>query len=177
MKRYLHDSDLETLFSQFVAENMESSFSAFSKNVLFNVIKPKANDWGICLCVYCLNPELKVEALSDLKILPPISLEENITNEEGLQNIISQLDFLSIVFQEWCKIESQLEGSKISRKISCSEKNPRICEASQERYFFLKEHSERIELQYSCFKKARIEVKSSDGETATIHIDWSEAQE
>ena len=124
MKRYLHDSDLETLFSQFVAENMESSFLAFSKNIPFNVRKPKANDWGICLCAYCLNPELKVEALTDLKILPPISLEENITNEEGLQSIFSQLDFLSIVFQEWCKIESQLERSKISRKISCSEKKP-----------------------------------------------------
>ena len=29
--------------------------------------------------------------MKDLKILPPISFEENITNEEGLQNIISQL--------------------------------------------------------------------------------------
>ena len=50
----------------------------------------------------------------------------------------------------------------------------RICEASQERYFFVKEHSERTESQYSCFKKANIEATSSDGETVTIHIGWSE---
>ena len=107
----------------------ECSFVAFSKHVPFDLIKPKAIDWGTCLCAYCLNPELKVEALNDLKILPPISLKENITNEEGLQNI-SLLDSMStmessksaeggqIVFREWCKIESQLQGLKISRKVT-----------------------------------------------------------
>ena len=38
----------------------------------------------------------------------------------------------------------------------------------------MKEHSERTESQYSCFKKANIEATSSDGETVTIHIGWSE---
>ena len=71
-----------------------------------------------------------------MKILPPISLEENITNEEGLQNTISQLESLSatesgkstegnqIFFQEWFKIGSQLQESKILRKLTCSEKLP-----------------------------------------------------
>ena len=47
--------------------------------------------------------------LNDLKILPPISLEENITNEEGLQNIISQLDSLSTA-----ESSKSTEGSQFS---------------------------------------------------------------
>ena len=140
---------LKTLYSQFVTENIgKCSFSALNKHVPFDVMKHKTNDWETCLCAYCLNPELKVEALNDLKILPPISVEENITNEEGLQIITSQLDSLSttesskstegsqIVFQEWCKIESQSQGLKISSKVTCSEKIPEFLKLLKNDIFF-----------------------------------------
>ena len=111
-----------------------------------------------------------------MKILPLISLEENITNEEGLQNM-SQLDSFSTtksskstegsltVFQERCKIESQSQESKISRKVTCSEKIPEFVKLLKHNVFFWK----NIQNKLNC-----MEAISSDGETATIHIEWSE---
>ena len=153
MKRYLYDSDLETLCSQFVAENMESSFSAFSKNVPFNVIKPKANDWGICLCVYCLNPELKVEALSDLKILPPISLAENTTNEEGLQNIISQLDFLSLFSKNGVKSKANWKDRRFQEKFLALKKTPEFVKLLKNDIFFRKNIRNELNCNIATLRK------------------------
>ena len=42
---------------------MECSYSTFTRYVPDNICKPKAEDWGTCLCMKYLNPELKLEGL------------------------------------------------------------------------------------------------------------------
>lgn len=60
-------SDLDTLHEKFCSENteVEISYSYFCKLVPANIVKPKPHEWGTCLCKYCLNPELKLEAVNN----------------------------------------------------------------------------------------------------------------
>ena len=51
---------LHCLHDKFLAESITGcSLEYFRTNCPFYVIKPKANDWGTCLCDICLNPKLK----------------------------------------------------------------------------------------------------------------------
>ena len=53
----------------------------------FNIKNPKTNDWGTFLCSSCLNSELKIEALNSLNLLPPVSLEDDLSDlSEHYQN-------------------------------------------------------------------------------------------
>ena len=57
--------------------NTESSLNCssvyFQNNCPFDVIKPNPNDWGTCCCQTCLNPELKLDAIS--KVVEDSSLK------------------------------------------------------------------------------------------------------
>ena len=49
------------LHEQFMAEyNMDCHYSTFCSYVPETVLKHKPEDWGTCLCMTCLNPELKL---------------------------------------------------------------------------------------------------------------------
>ena len=114
----------------------------------------------------CILPQSRIKSwrLNDLKILPPVSLEENITNEEGWQ-IMSQLDSFSttqsskstegslIVFQESCKIESQSQESKISRKVTCSEKIPEFVKLLKNNIFFWKNIQNKLNCNIAALRK------------------------
>ena len=41
-----------------------------------NIVKSKPQDWGICLCISCLNPQLKMEALCNLDSSLYVDTEE-----------------------------------------------------------------------------------------------------
>ena len=58
----------------------ECWFAVFYKFVPFNIKKPKTNDWGTFLCSNCLNSELKIEALNGWNLLPPVSLEDDLSD-------------------------------------------------------------------------------------------------
>ena len=51
-----------------------------------NVIKPKPEDWGTCLCKTCLNPELKFNCIKQL--LPEVSFDLNETNIDNADYIL-----------------------------------------------------------------------------------------
>ena len=58
---------LHVLHEKFLAEyRIDCSYSNFCKLVPSNIVEPKPQDWGTCLCMSCLNPQLKMEALCNL---------------------------------------------------------------------------------------------------------------
>ena len=64
--RYRHQY-LKTLWIKFQAETLVScDYSTFCRSAPNYIIKPKPSDWGTCLCVTCLNPEIKLERLAKL---------------------------------------------------------------------------------------------------------------
>ena len=54
-----------TLHEKFVSEHahVECSYSQFTRLVPPHIKKPKPTDWGTCLCMTCLNPQLMLEGL------------------------------------------------------------------------------------------------------------------
>ena len=55
------------LHEKFLGEyKADPSYSNFCKLVPSNTVKSKAQDWGTCLFMSCLNPQLKMEALCNL---------------------------------------------------------------------------------------------------------------
>ena len=63
---------LRSLHQTFCVENIEFSdccLASFVKYVPCYVVKPRDQDWGTCLCMYCTNPQLKLERFISLKII------------------------------------------------------------------------------------------------------------
>ena len=56
---------LKELYQKFLTDvqEVECSYIQFCCNVPKEIIKPKPVDWGTCLCMPCLNPELNLEAI------------------------------------------------------------------------------------------------------------------
>ena len=64
---------LRDLYQKLIVDAGENcSFSQFTHYVPDTIIKPKPEDWDTCLCMPCLNTELKLECIK--KILPDIHL-------------------------------------------------------------------------------------------------------
>jgi len=55
------------------------------------VLKPKANDWGTCLCATCLNPALKYEKLVQEKVIGDFGSLEALVCSDTLYEIEAQL--------------------------------------------------------------------------------------
>ena len=84
---------LNSLHQQFVSvSESDCSFSSFCRYVPSFVRKPKYNEWGTCLCICCANPQLKVDKLCHLKVIPYTDLET--IDYEDLPDLIDQLKAL-----------------------------------------------------------------------------------
>ena len=65
---WYHLGAIKMLHFSFKAETgAKCSSKSFRENIIFYAVCPKSNDWGTCLCVHCINPEIKLESLGNLK--------------------------------------------------------------------------------------------------------------
>ncbi|CAF1653733.1 unnamed protein product, partial [Didymodactylos carnosus] len=59
---------LSILHQRFITETgIDIHYSTFTRYVPNNIIKPRVQDWGTCLCVLCINPEMKLQKIIQLK--------------------------------------------------------------------------------------------------------------
>ena len=179
---------LRCLHQSFCAENSEfsnCSFATFAKYVPFDVQKPRDQDWGTCLCMYCLNPQLKVHKLIQLKYIENVDVE--MLDSDDFDPLIEKIDGLKqregekdIEYCEWRKIEnpkinkSGKKGNKISRKVVDNNSFGTFIKLLVAELKVLQSHLYRAHMQYKAFKRARIEACSINESNATVHIDWSE---
>ena len=57
-------STIQTLHKKFLAgSDIQCSLSTFTRNIPVNICRPSSLTWDTCLCMRCLNPELKLEKL------------------------------------------------------------------------------------------------------------------
>ena len=112
VKKTPNDPDEEMpLRYRFVAESShDCSYSYFSRHCPYYVEKPSPNDWGICLCRTCLNPEIKLEALA--KILNDTRFKWDDTSDyNDIKDLIKRIDQLKcdklIPLSEWQKVENK----------------------------------------------------------------------
>lgn len=81
------------LHAKFLAEsNLECSYTTFLKKIPYYVKKPGNSDWGTSLCSTCLNPELKIERLIDMKELKNLGcFEDLVQDDDRYQQLITAL--------------------------------------------------------------------------------------
>ena len=183
-------STLKTLYLKFCAESsLSCCFSTFTRNIPQNIKRPSPLTWNTCLCVKCLNPELKLERLAKVKRDASICISES-TSEEEFQESIRKIKQIktkkgdTIEYVEWQLVDSPYTSTKkvSSKKAKKGYKVSRKKNVIQSKSAFLKDlvkelqvrqdHLHNCHAQFKAFKEAREDAMNST--VATIQIDWSE---
>ena len=101
---------------------MSAVFLTSPKIAHSNVMKPNPNYWGTCLCATCLNPEIKLEALSKLTKCSDL-IWNDILDYQNIDSLVKKVQELAfdkpISFSEWQKVEVKdgKKKKKVSRKV------------------------------------------------------------
>ena len=90
---------IKDLHLKFITDNeIECSYQHFARQVPDNIIKPKPEDWGTCLCMVCLNPELKLECIK--RTITNVNLTlDNLTNKDYEDEIKTLYEILKKVMK------------------------------------------------------------------------------
>ena len=180
-------SNLHVLHEKFISESSETvescSYSWFCKLVPSNIIKPKPQDWGTCLCMTCLNPELKIEALKKTASFKNHQLtEQDICNynEEKFEEFINKVkDVKGIIkYVVWQKDKDEKTETKSatyhSRKYVKTEKPKKFAAMLRYELKELKQHIENQKSQFRRIKEVKNKVNDETTKSKAIRIDWSE---
>ncbi len=127
---------LNILHQQFELEsNIDIDYVTFTRHVPSYIHKPNHDSWGTCLCITCLNPQLKYEKLHRLKhkysyIKPildskPIDLYDLVTDEIQINEFKDNLVKLNkkeivVTFSEWQKKKIADCTAPVSTKVPMS---------------------------------------------------------
>ena len=123
---------LSTLHQIFEYETqIDIDYVTFTRCVPSYIKKPSVESWGTCLCVYCLNPQMKYEKLRQAKNPPvktvmqgaPVNLSELVKDEDSLQKFKLELlplenEKLNLTFSEWQKQKKPNCSAAISTKMT-----------------------------------------------------------
>ena len=83
---------LTMLHSKFLTETTEECcYETFTRHVPHYVKKPTSEEWGTCLCMTCLNPELKLERLQRINKISAVNVEEIFSSDEKFEKLKNDL--------------------------------------------------------------------------------------
>ena len=96
---------------------MNQLLSVFILNLLVpeNIVKAKPEDWGTCLCMTCLNPELKLESIKrQLETNVTLGIVKDNTYKEEVNDLIQHIKASGKTFDylEWTKEGEKGKGVK-----------------------------------------------------------------
>ena len=173
---------LHVLHEKFLCEyNLDCSYSHFCKLVPDNIIKPKPQDWGTCLCMVCLNPQLKMEALRQFELSLFVETEELITySDKELKEFVDKIKIFTgpIRYLYWSKDKKDSEKSVATTYMSSKKVKISSCENfATALYNDIKElskHTERMISQYRRIKEIKLIVCDEKNKSMCIRVDWSE---
>ena len=89
-------ASLQELHQRFQVDESaaECSYSQFTHYVPENILNPKPEDWGTCLCMTCLNPELKLESIKrQLETNVTLDMVKDNTYKQEVNDLIQHWDF------------------------------------------------------------------------------------
>ena len=140
------------LHFSFEAETgVKCSLVCFRKNIPFDEVRPKPNDWGMSLCMHCINPEIKREALANLTKDTSFHWEDGKSYEDmdGLVDRIKATNIdKTIMYNEWQSVEQERTSStktcsrrtKVSKKVTVHKKVSTLKKKFIEELLVLKDH-------------------------------------
>ena len=184
-------STLKTLYLKFCAESsLSCCFSTFTRNIPQNIKRLSPLTWDTCLCVKCLNPELKLERLAKVKRDASLCISES-TSEEEFQESIRKIKQIktrkrdTIEYVEWQLVDSPYtstkkvsskkpkKGNEVSRKKNVIQSKSALLKDLVKELQARQDHLHNCHAQFKAFKEAR-EDAMNNSTVATIQIDWSE---
>ncbi|CAF4541901.1 unnamed protein product [Didymodactylos carnosus] len=121
--------NLNVLHEQFQAETGTScSYSMFCQYIPPNIKKPNVNDWGTCLCMLCLNPQMKLEKLIRMNAIDSTDtnlhniIKDDLKFEEFLKKIkLLEKQKVTITYIEWQKEKQVGCRAPVSKKKTCTD--------------------------------------------------------
>ena len=162
-------------------QKVECSYAQFCSNVPKEIIKPKPEDWGTCLCMPHLNPELKLEAikrtLGDIHNLTIQSLKDKQLKKD-IKDLCHQIENSDTAFEYlgWSKEKGQdvQASSHFPKKNACSSSGKDFSKKFKEHIESLVNHASRFKSQYQGIAEVKQFVQDPSRKSKLLHIDWSE---
>ncbi|CAF1283943.1 unnamed protein product [Adineta steineri] len=186
--RYLLNH-LSTIHQRFMTETGNNChYSTFTRYVPDFIVKPSVNDWGTCLCAICINPQMKLEKLQNLKsrhsIIKTVLIDgltditELVTDEIKTKYFINNLATLkheqfNITYSEWVKKKNEQSNVPISTKTTITSSMADFVNKFVNEIENLTHHIDRVRQQFRAAKQAK-QMAIEQDDTVTIHLDWSE---
>ena len=131
---------LTVLHQQFKIETETDIDSVtFCRHIPDNIKKPNHDSWGTCLCVTCLNPQLKFEKLQHLKSRHPLvktvldryscDISEVVKNDGGTEELKKELmklytEKFNVTYSEWQKKKVFNCAAPVSTKVTLTHTLP-----------------------------------------------------
>ncbi|CAF4441840.1 unnamed protein product, partial [Rotaria magnacalcarata] len=168
--------------------NLDCSYSNFTRHVPSYIVSPKPSDWGSCLCMTCLNPQIKVQRINQIKANHPIlnNLSTLLTNDiastandkKKVEEILNEVNFLKeesfpITYVEWIQKRSERSSGLISTKATMTDKLAVFCKKLSDEILKLHKHLDLVHTQFNGAKLYRQSALTIDN-VVTLQIDWSE---
>ena len=176
---------LEILWEKFLAEEGADycSYAQFTRYTPTNIIKPKPEDWGTCLCMICLNPELKFSALK--KTMPELDININNVHEKEREfkqalKLIEEtgVDYYYLELQRNKENknvkQSGIKTTYFSQKTACSANAKEFAKKLDNDVKKFLEHLVTMRSQYRRIRQVKTDVMDHHSKDMFIRIDWSE---
>jgi hypothetical protein len=125
---------LAVLHQQFEIETgIDIDYDTFCRHVPDNIKKPNNDSWGTCLCVTCLNPQMKFEKLQHLKSKHPqvktvldgysYDLSETVKDDDRTEELKKELmklyaEKFNVTYSEWQKKKLPNYAAPVSTKVT-----------------------------------------------------------
>ncbi|CAF1379784.1 unnamed protein product [Didymodactylos carnosus] len=186
--RYLLNH-LSTIHQRFMTETGNNChYSTFTRYIPDYVLKPSTDDWGTCLCIVCLNPQLKLEKLQRIKFLHPVlkallpdgltDMTDLVTDEIKTKDFLDNLvkledDQFNITYTEWTKKKNDTSNVPVSTKTTLTSSISDFITKFSKEINDLVSHIDRVRQQFRAAKQAR-QMATEQEDTITIQLDWSE---
>ena len=186
-------ASLEMLHLAYLAQcesvNDEISYAHFTRLVPNNIVKPKPESWGTCLCMPCVNTELKVSAVNkivpcQLDKLSPIELDLICDQLKPVEGMIEYLEWKSTkVEKSKKKVETEDDDTPIVRKgattyhstkTACSLPSDHFITTFKDEVQAYHEHIERAKSQYRRIREVKNLAMKPESDAKLLRIDWSE---
>ncbi|CAF1280652.1 unnamed protein product, partial [Didymodactylos carnosus] len=179
-------NNLSNLHQRFEAETgIDIDYTTFTRHVPDYIMKPNHDSWGTCLCMTCLNPELKTDKLRNMthkhpsiqNIISLISpdLEELVKDATRLNKFKLELSKLkhesfNITYPEWQKIKSDQAKAPISTKVMETSIIERFVTKLSSELDLLASHLIRVRAQFHAAKLAKSQALRAYYNTKNISL-------
>lgn len=161
-------SYLKLLHVKFIAETTEDCcYETFTRHVPYYIRKPAAEDWGTCLCVTCLNPELKIDRLQRLEKIAAVNIEDAVSCSDKFDQLVEDLSNL--------KPDSEKEKKKkvlddiLNQQELAEKRNNKGTERSQKKEY----KEERITFTEWTMEKYKTKKGKTASRSRKVHVTLS----